>query len=264
MNSRPTFFREAIRYHLQRRVAPTRLRSADLQRIDADVLRASFFSAQTTLNDLLGRYKSDLAKLIAPQQVRRTDRMTTENPEGFVTEGTTEAEIRTGIKQLLSTMDYQPDPAKRGTIEDLSSDNRIDLVVKINAEMAQNYGWWQQGQDPDLLAAYPCQELYRAEDRHEKRNWIERWRGAGGQIYAGTSPGLPLQPGFSGGRLIARKDSPVWVGISAFGNPYPPFDFGSGVDERDVSAQEAIDLGAIRPGETPRPQQLNFGASLAA
>jgi hypothetical protein len=38
---------------------------------------------------------------------------------------------------------------------------------------------------------------------------------AGGQIF--------------GGRMIALKSDPIWTAISAFGTPYPPFDYNSGM-----------------------------------
>lgn len=248
--------------HARRGVLPTSLSSADLQRWDADILRASFFSAKTTLRGLLEQYKADLTEIIAPRQVRRADRVTPENPEGWVTEGMDQATSRLRAKQLLQRLGYEPDEAKRGTIQDLSSDARINLVVETNAAMAQNYGWFQQAQDPDLLDAFPAQELYRGEDRQEPRMWIQRWRAAGGTIYPGRSPGLPIERSFTEGRLIARKDDPIWTRISRFGNPYPPFDFNSGVDVRDIGYQEAVDLGVIRPGERVMPTRVAFGQNL--
>jgi hypothetical protein len=48
---------------------------------------------------------------------------------------------------------------------------------------------------------------------------------------------------------IALKTSPIWTALSAFGHPYPPFDWGSGMDVRDVSADRAIELGLISRDE---------------
>lgn len=243
-------------------MATTRLSSAELQQIDQDILRASFFSARTAERRLLDGYKRRLESLVQPQQVRRPDRVTPDNPDGWVTEGVSEAELRTQIKELLESMNYHPTPGDEGTIKDLSSDQRIELVIRTNAEMAQNYGYWQQGQDPDLLTAFPAQELYRAEDRRMKRSWLQRWRAAGGKVYPGRSFGLPIEPGISEGRLIARKDDPVWAGISAFGNPYPPFDFNSGLDVRDIGYQEAVQLGVISPGDVVAPQTVRFAENI--
>lgn len=254
----PAPFREAVKALQSRGLMPTRLKSEELARLNADLLRSSFFSAQTLITDLLDQYQRKLGRLINPVRVQRPDRVTPDNPDGWVTEGTTDAEIRLQTKQLLDRIGYQADPDKEGTIEDLRSDARINLVIRTNAEMSQGYGWWEQGQDPDVLLAFPCQELYRVEQRVEKRKWSEIWRGNGGRIFAGQSPGLPLDPGFSEGRLIARKDDPIWFRISRFGNPYPPFDFNSGVDVRDVGYREAVELGVIERGDQVTPQSLPF------
>lgn len=258
----PIPFRQALDQLRRRRVALTRLGSAELAQLGQDVLRASFFSARTTERALLDGYKARVQTMLDPQQVRRADRVTPQNPQGLVTEGISEAEFRTQIKELLESIGYQPDPDASGTIKDLGSDARIELVIRTNVEMAANHGYWLQGQDSDLLIAYPAQELYRAEDRKEKRSWIQRWRGAGGRVYAGKSPGLPLEKGFSEGRLIARKDDPIWSQLGPFGNPYPPFDFNSGVDVRDVGRREAIALGVISATERVSPTPLRFAANL--
>lgn len=260
--SAPIPFGEALAHLRRRQIAPTNLGSAQIERINQDVLRASFFSARTAEGWLLEAYKQRLERLLNPQQVRRADRVTADNPEGWVTEGLSEAEFRTQIKELMRAMDYQPPTGKEGTIQDLSSDQRIELVIRTNAEMAQNYGFWVQGQNPVLLDAFPAQELVRIEDRTEKRSWIQRWRANGGKVYPGTSPGLPIEPGFSEGRLIARKDDPIWRAINRFGNPYPPFDFNSGLGVEDVGHDEAVRLGVIQPGETVQPVDVRFGESL--
>ena len=61
--------------------------------------------------------------------------------------------------------------------------------------------------------------------------WQNRWKNAGGK--------------FHGGRMIALKDDPVWTKLSAFGTPYPPFDWGSGMGVRDIDRKTAIDLKLI-------------------
>jgi hypothetical protein len=71
---------------------------------------------------------------------------------------------------------------------------------------------------------------------------------AGGQIF--------------GGRMIALKSDPIWESISAFGTPYPPFDFNSGMWVRDVDRGEAISLGLLDEGEAAQPVVENFNARL--
>ena len=54
--------------------------------------------------------------------------------------------------------------------------------------------------------------------------------------------------------MIARKNAPIWVRISAFALPYPPFDFGSGMGVRDVDYDTALQLGAIKADTKIEPQ----------
>jgi hypothetical protein len=66
--------------------------------------------------------------------------------------------------------------------------------------------------------------------------------------------------------MIALKNDPIWTAISSFGLPYPPYDFNSGMWVRDVSREEAEDLGLIKPGD-PAPASadtLGFNDDLQA
>lgn len=177
---------------------------------------------------------------------------------------TNPATIRLELKQILESIDYQPAPGKAGTIEDLSTDRRLNLIIETNERMAHGYGQWAQGNDPEIINEFPCQELVRIYVRKEKRNWYERWRAAGGFIYNGMpQTGGPLEDGLQG-RCIARKDDPVWTELSAFGLPYPPFDFNSGVGVMDVDRDEAIAIGVIQPTDHITPDMKRFNESLEA
>ena len=137
-----------------------------------------------------------------------------------------------------------------GSLTDLASTRRLGLVYDFQKESATEYARWQVAQDPDLLEAFPCQELLRVEDREVQRDWESRWTAAGGAIYAG--------------RMIARRDAGVWYKISRFGTPYPPFDFGSGMGVADVERDEAIALGVIPADAVVQPQSEGFNARLEA
>jgi hypothetical protein len=153
------------------------------------------------------------------------------------------------MRDRLEAAGYVPPQGKAGTIQDLTSKGRLGLIFDINTQMAQEYARWKSGQLPGALDAFPCQELIREEDRKVPRNWIERWRGAGGQFYDG--------------RMMAAKDDPIWTEISAFGTPWPPFDFNSGMGTRDISRSEAVRLGVIAPGAEVKPPEVEFNAELS-
>ena len=59
----------------------------------------------------------------------------------------------------------------------------------------------------------------------------------------------------------------IWTTISAFGMPFCPFDLGSGMDVRDVSRNEALELGVMKINHPIQPAALSasneFQESLA-
>lgn len=62
--------------------------------------------------------------------------------------------------------------------------------------------------------------------------------------------------------MIALKNAPIWTAISAFGLPYAPFDFGSGMDVRDVDRDEAAALGLIDRDTQIEPETRGFNEDL--
>lgn len=230
----PMPFKEAIAAHAARTVLPTTGRTSDLQQFAPAVKRRAMMSATVTSVRILDRYSSLIGQLID--------------------ETTDQATARLEMKALLADMGYQPAPELAGGLQDLSSDDRINLVLETNVQTAQGYGWYMQGQQEDVLDEWPAQELYRAFgplDSSKQRDWAARWERAGGSFF--------------GGLMIALKDDPIWEKIGSselfadgLGNPYPPFAFNSGMDVRDVSRDDAISLGLISADQQVSAQRLDF------
>jgi hypothetical protein len=130
-------------------------------------------------------------------------------------------------------------PDKRGGLEDFGSERRLKLIAQQQIAQAQNRAYYLSGQDPDVLDAWPAQELVRVAARKVPRDWTRRWAAAGGKFF--------------GGRMIALKTDPIWTRISRFGKPYPPFDFNSGMGLEEIDREEAESLGLIKPGEKIEP-----------
>lgn len=137
-----------------------------------------------------------------------------------------------------------------GSLTDLSSRKRLGLIYDMQTQQATNFSRWKMDMNPAILDAYPAQELIRVEERKDPRDWKRRWVEAGGSIIDE--------------RMIALKTDPIWTDISAFGTPWPPFDFGSGMGLQDVSRRDAEDLGLIDPGETLEPTVAQFNDDLFA
>lgn len=242
-------FTEALQKLAGKTIVTADLSSSQWADVPRGLRERALFSARVTNLQHAQELLDGVTSILNPQTVRRADRITPENPEGYVTEGKNDATVRAEMKQLLQRLNYNP-VEKAGGIQDLGSDARINLQLRMNVESAQGFGQFLQGQSGGALDAFPAQELFRAEDREEPRNWPTRWMQAGGQIF--------------GGRMIALKNDPIWSAISAFGNPYPPFDFNSGMWTRDVSREEAIELGLLGEDEVIEPVVADYNAGLEA
>lgn len=219
-------FREALASQLGRVLLPTAEGSAAIAKLPAEIRERARFSARTT--DL--GYLAEMDRLLT----------TYVSPVTAGAEAIDPATVRWKLKEDLVRRGYIPPEGREGGIQDLSSDARLNLIVRTSGEMAYGYGQHLKQQDRDMLDLYPCLELYRLESRREPRDWLSRWRSAGGSLYAG--------------RMVARKDDVIWKRISHFSLPYPPFDYNSGMWTRNVSRAEAERLGVIARATIVTPQ----------
>lgn len=234
-----TPFKEALQKLAGKRTVASALTSAQwFDRVPAALRDRALFSARVTNAQLLQGLRSGVESLLQPT----TDLAT----------------ARLEIKRLLQSIGYQPDAKDAGTIKDLSSDARINLQLRQNTESAQGYGNFVQGQAPGAIDAFPAQELYRLEEREEKRDWQTRWNSARGELGAATTA--------PDGRvaMIALKSDPIWSAISAFGVPWPPYDFNSGMWVRDVDRARAEELGLLAAGAPAPSNVAAFNTDLQA
>lgn len=229
----PLPFEEAIQSREVRQILPTDFRTALLQQIPAELRERAMFSAGVTNAQFLQDASDEIQDILDGKQDRATARLK--------------------MKQLLDRLGYVPPEGEEGTLTDLGSDDRLNLILDTNVQMAQGYGRWKQGQDPTILDAWPAQELIDTNpgQTENRRDWEQIWENAGGTV----------QPD---GRMIALKNDPIWVEISRFRLPYPPFDFGSYWDVADVDYDEAVALGLLQPGQQITPQDRGFNEGLEA
>jgi hypothetical protein len=249
----PVPFKEALQSRAVKKIFPTAMGSGELAQLDAAFRERAMFSARTMNQSYLQEIADRVGKILNPSTGTREDGTQ-------FTEGMDFATARTELKDILRGMGYSAEPGEEGTLKDLSSDARLDLVLETNVKMAQGYGYWQQGQDPEVLEVYPAQELFRAEERKEPRDWPTRWLEAARAVGDDGA----LRAFINSHRMIARKDSPIWVQISRFGLPYPPFDFNSGMDIRDVDRETAVDLEVMGETDLIEPQDRGFDSGLKA
>src|ERR1039457_5414553 len=127
----PMPFQEALDAANVRSLLPTTGTSSDLSNLSSEIKQRAMFSATTESGELLQKY-SDLVDKILDGTIGQT-------------------QARVAIKSLLAEMGYQPNPDQEGSIQDLSSTSRIDLVLETNVDSARGYGQWAQGQQADVL-----------------------------------------------------------------------------------------------------------------
>jgi hypothetical protein len=276
----PLPFAEAVQHLLAKDALPTGLSSAELAQLPAALRRQSFFSARTLLSSVLDKYQTAVASMLQPETIQRPDRVTPENPQGNVTVGLNAATARAKMKSFFGEIGYQALPGEEGTIKDLSSDGRIDLVVKTNVQLAQGAGQFIQGNaSQDVVDLYPAWELVRYEDREvprgEKRqgktiiadpgnDWPSRFEAA--CAAAGDDAAAAVLQ--STGRMVALKSSGVWQALGdgagghddGLGNPYPPFAFNSGMWTEDVSRADCVELGLIDAGQAVAPAAFDLAS----
>lgn len=223
---KPVPFAEALANRKARLLLPNDLSAEELGKLDAGIRERSLALARVS-NAVFLQRASDVSDAIVSGKM-------------------TEEKGRQLLKELR-------DKIHGGVPEDknLFSDGRLGLILRMQVEQAFGFGQWRQGQTQPVLDRWPCSEFYRAAWRKEPRDWPARWAAAGGRFY----PGLGDYPE---GRMIARKDDPIWEQVSAFGIPYAPFDYNSGMDLRDVTREESEALGVISGGDRVAPQSRDF------
>jgi hypothetical protein len=202
----------------------TRLSSEEIAVHIPQALREqSFFSAQTVYADHLTNTRDDITKAL----------------DG----GMSPAQIRTNMKRRLNELGYQPDPDKRGSLEDLSSDMRTALIINQNTQRAQGYAKWRSLQDDDTLQDFPALELYRAISRTKERDWRTRWNEARAQLGEGNTTATYATS--KEGPFIALVNDPIFALVSRFGSPYDPLDYNTGMRQRPISRAKAKAAGVI-------------------
>ncbi len=257
----PKPFAEALKHFGDKIIMPTNLDTAGLRQLDAGMRRGALYSAKTEMTRHLENIKGVVQGVLNPQVIERADRITADNPTGKVEVGLDPASAKLKLLQGLREQGYIPNPDEAGTLKDLSSDARLGLVVKTNVELAQGFGHFIRANDPDVLDAFPAQELIRFTPHAKQRDWPGRWRTAAAA--SGDTDAIRILN--ETGRMIARTDSPIWDSLGSsdlfpdgLDNPYPPFAFNSGMGVAAVDFDTAEKLGLVTPTNIPKPRILDF------
>lgn len=228
---------DAIRSAMDRGILPTWMGTAELDELEAALKERAVFSARTTNAVYLEGLKERIGRLLA---------------EGY--EGD-QAQIRLELKQFLALLGYDPEtgfpgdedldipPAVAGSLQDLSSDKRINLILGTQLELMAGKGQEQRGVSKEALDLFPAWELVRVKAARVPRDWFARFKQAGGRV---------LEDADGRKRLVAHKLDEVWSVLGdralfkdALGVTHPPFAFGSGMAWQAIESTEWEDLRAV-------------------
>ena len=124
-------------------------------------------------------------------------------------------------------------PAKKKTMDEL------------RREAKQAFQHHQESQQEVILDEWPAQEFSRVIHDVTPVSYSELWEKSGVKF-------------FEGGRMIALKNDPIWVKISQFGLPYPPFDEYNVMWTQEVDRSEAERLGLVSRKQKVQPQIRNW------
>lgn len=239
----PIPFTEAIEKLRGRGVLPAGWDSEQWRRVPTGIRERAFFSARVESARVLTRMQDYLSDYLAEDRAL-------ESHGGLRAQGRAEfvANMRElAIREGLGVVDPETgeiDPVIReGNLQDIRSVARLELIFDTQTEAAQEYGYWQQGQDPDVLEVWPAQRFIRVRPVAAPRPYHEAALGE-----------------------VRRKDDlEFWVGLNRdFGVPWGPWGFNSGCGVEDVDRDEAVELGVMAEEEEVRPVEREFNEGLQA
>lgn len=228
---------------LQKALVGSGLDTKGWSTVQAGLRDRAFFSSQVTDAKILYAMRQNVAELVSG--------------------GKSPSEVRRDLRAYLASIGYDPDKdlkpgeqSRRGTIKDLITKARLDVMMKTNADQAKGYASHLRATTTGAILAFPAYELVRVERRKLPRDWSARWAAAAQKVgWEGVA---------RNGAMIALKTSPIWAALSRFGNPFPPFDFNSGMGVRDVKKSVCREIGLLGKDEQPEiPQPPDFNGNLS-
>jgi len=250
--------RDALRNNAAKRVLKLAFSAQEIEdTLPTAIKSRSVFSAGNMYASVLTDLRGMLGGALQPAVVLQPDG-TLRKAERF--ESLSHAKIRTEIRQGLLSRDYAPAPGDEGTIKDLTSDRRIDLVINTQGQMARGYARQRAVQSKAIRETFPADRLYRAVFSKKRRDWLQRWNEAKSELGDATDATTAMS---DNGPFVASKNDPIWEAISRFGTGYSPFDYNSGMRTRSVLASEARRYGITdTPEEQLDPMQDGLTARL--
>jgi hypothetical protein len=237
---KPLPFKEAIEKVGSKTIVGSQLNSAEWSEVPLVLRERAFFSSRVESARFLQRAQDAIGDFLAGNREDAPD------PE----DGTM---LKMGSRQqfvrdmqafaIAEGMGSLPGDGTAGTLQDISSEKRLSLIFDVQTRQGQDFGYWKQGMDADVLNEFPAQRFIRTEEVHEPRDWHKLFEDG----------------------VWLKTDLDAWIRINVdFGVPWGPWGWGCGHDVEDVDRDEAEELGLIEPGTRPEPADTRFNERLEA
>ena len=237
----PIPFAEAIAKLAARGIVPSNLDTYGWQLVPVELRERAFFSARV-----------ESARVLQSMHDYMTDYLQVSRMEngGLVAQGRAEfvADMRElAIREGLGRVDPDTgeiDPfIRESDLTDIRSISRLQLIFDTQTESAQEFGYYQQGQDPAILDVFPAQRFIRVRPVRVPRPY-----------HAAAE-----------GEIRRKDDLPFWLSLNRdFGVPYGPWGFASGMGVEDVDRDEAIAAGVMKESDTVKPAPRGYNQDLTA
>ncbi len=210
----PTSSPSALEHFLGKILTPSELRSKEWRLVEAQFRERAMFMASVDQANILQEHRDAMAKVL----------------DGSWSPG----DAREHLRRFLEASGYKAQPGLEGTIKDLTSYARRKVSIDTNVALADG---WKQRQEVLHDEFNPGWELFRAGQARAPRDWDSRW--------AEAAAAVNWQGVAQGPEKIALVSSPIWRELSAFDQPYPPFDYGSHMRVRPVDFERCMELGLV-------------------
>lgn len=228
---------QALKLAQERGLLPTALSSAELQEMTLRMKERVFFAARWTNLQALDEVKKLVERFVVGEGMNNDL-----------------AKLRIEARQILAKHGYDPEsgfpgdaelgvpPATAGSLRDLSSGKRLNLIFETQVAMARGLG--MKLRNLQRQQVFPAIELVRLKNARQadwERDWQARWNTAGDNVE---------WEGALKDQMIALQTSPIWAALGssalfadALNVDYPPFAFNSGMGWRYVGFRESERLG---------------------
>lgn len=234
---KPLPFDEAIAKLGDQSIVGSTFTSSEWSDLPLELRDNAFFSSRIESAQFLSRAQGALGDFLAGH------RTTAENGELMLATGSRAA----FVSQMQDFLAKEGVLRTTGGLTDIASEKRLGLIFDVKTRQAQDFGFWKQGMNEDVLNEFPAMRFIRIRDVHEPRQLHERFQD---QVYLKTDPIW-------------------WLEINHdFGVPWGPWGWGCGHDTEDVDRDETEELGLMKSGQrldtAPLEKFLNLNHNLQA